>query len=463
MLNRTRAAGFRPVRLAAIVMFALMFASPASGEAVLYRIFLHDGSTLVSYGDFARVAGRVVFSIPLSGLDAETPRLELVSIAESSVDWEKTDSYAEAARARRYAESRGEADFSRLSSEVALALNQIALTEDPARRVKIAEAARAKLAEWPSRNYQYRAHDVSQLSSLLDEVISELRVAAGMGRFELSFVAATSPPPPVALMRPPSLRESIEQALSVARITPEATERISLLEGVIEVLEPSAGETWADALHARASADLIVERKTERDYGDLAARTLVAAEDRLRRADVKGIQSLIKSVLRADDRLGRRRPQATAALLSTLDSRLDQARRFRLARDAWAARQDTLRAYRRRIRSATDRFQKSAELLQDIRQLAGPSPELLERLAESVAAGSRDLLRVYPTPDLKAVHTMFISAFQMAGHAVVARRTALTSTDMDLAWQASSAAAGALLMFERANEELQRLATPPRL
>jgi hypothetical protein len=34
---------------------------------------------------------------------------------------------------------------------------------------------------------------------------------------------------------------------------------------------------------------------------------------------------------------------------------------------------------------------------------------------------------------------------------------------MELAWQASSAAAGALMMFERANEELVRLAIPPRL
>jgi hypothetical protein len=32
---------------------------------------------------------------------------------------------------------------------------------------------------------------------------------------------------------------------------------------------------------------------------------------------------------------------------------------------------------------------------------------------------------------------------------------------MALAWQASSAAAGALLLFDRAREELQRLRTPP--
>jgi hypothetical protein len=58
---------------------------------------------------------------------------------------------------------------------------------------------------------------------------------------------------------------------------------------------------------------------------------------------------------------------------------------------------------------------------------------------------------------------MLTSAFQMAGRAVAARQNAIRTTSMDTAWQASSAAAGALMLFERVNEELQRLALPPAL
>ena len=76
------------------------------------------------------------------------------------------------------------------------------------------------------------------------------------------------------------------------------------------------------------------------------ARTVTAADERAKRADVGGIERLVGSVLKADDRLGRRRPQTTAALLATLDGRLDAARRLRLARDAWALRRDGLASYR---------------------------------------------------------------------------------------------------------------------
>jgi hypothetical protein len=40
---------------------------------------------------------------------------------------------------------------------------------------------------------------------------------------------------------------------------------------------------------------------------------------------------------------------------------------------------------------------------------------------------------------------------------------AIASTDMSTAWEASSAAAGALLLFERAQQELRKLSTPPGL
>jgi len=163
-----------------------------AAESVLYRLFLMDGTTLISYGEFARVADRVVFSIPL-GDTAESPALQLVSIPQASVDWERTNRYSDAVRARRFAETRGESDFAGLSSRVTDALNEIALTRDPARRLAMALEARGNLARWPSENFGYRAAEVGQLVGMLDEVISELRVAAGQSSFDVSLVANITP------------------------------------------------------------------------------------------------------------------------------------------------------------------------------------------------------------------------------------------------------------------------------
>jgi hypothetical protein len=450
---------------ARVLFFAAAIALASSAhasETVLYRIFLNDGTTVTSYGEFARVAGRVVFSMPVGSMEAGgSPELQLVSVAETSVDWTRTDQYAAAVRAKRYADTRGEQDFSRLSADVARTLSDVALTGDPRKRVEIAAKARQMLAEWPAKNYGYRAQDVAQLSTLLDEVLAELRAAAGEPAVELSLVAETIPPAQVPLMSPPTFRESIEQAFTVARVTPESTERVSLLDSIVRALQPSSNEKWAAALRARASSELALELRTELAYTELATRTLGLAEQRARVADVKGLEKLIRSVLEADDRLGRRRPQATSALLATLDSRLGDARRLRLERDAWSARLNILRAYQKTVESPMKRFRESIPGLQEIRALAGPSARTLAGLSERSSKGLDQLRRVKPAAELQIVHGMLTSAYQMAGQAIAARQNAIRTASMDIAWQASSAAAGALMMFERANEELQRLSAPP--
>ena len=67
-------------------------------EAVLYRIFLSDGSTIVSYGEYSRVGDQVVFSMPL-GAGIADPGLQLVSIPSTTVNWMLTERYADLARA----------------------------------------------------------------------------------------------------------------------------------------------------------------------------------------------------------------------------------------------------------------------------------------------------------------------------------------------------------------------------
>ncbi len=245
---------------------ALVLGSASRGdaaEAVLYRLFLMDGTTLISYGEFSRVADRVVFSIPIGATD-ETPALELVSIPQAAVDWHRTDRYSEAVRARRYAETGGENDFARLSVRVAEALNQIALTSEPRRRLAMAVEARGNLARWPAENFGFRAADVAQLVAMLDEVISELRVAAGQSSFDLTLVANVTPSFPDPLLPEPSFQERMEQALVAAAVTTEPAERVSLLRTVATTLRDSAqAGGWAAALYARASSELAAEMNIE--------------------------------------------------------------------------------------------------------------------------------------------------------------------------------------------------------
>ncbi len=442
-------------------MFALAAPLRAS-DVILYRLFMLDGSTAVSYGEYARVGGTVVFSLPLSGLDRDTPQLQLVSLAESTVDWPRTEAYAEAARAKQFIDTRGEAEFSRLSDAVAGTLNQIAFTEAPAARLALADRARRLLADWPARNYGYRAKDVAELANMLDEVVSELRLAAGQSRFDVSLVANASAPPAVPMLPPPTVRESVEQAFALSRGTQDAAQRTSLLKGITEALVGPASEGgWAAALRARAMSDLITSARTDQAYAALNTRMLKLADERVRRADVGGIEGLIRAVLKADDRLGRQRPQETAALLATMDLRLDAARRQRLTLDRWSLSLGAVRSYVRKTRPSVDALLGTRAPLEQIRSLAGPSARTLRQLEKSAGIASRELALIKPPAEAVTVHGLLQNAFQMALRAVDTRMTAIGTNDMSLAWQASSAAAGALLMLDRAREEIQRLTSPP--
>src|SRR5262249_22681354 len=216
----------------------------------------------------------------------------------------------------------GEEDYALLGARVTQALNDVALTPDPKRRLEMAEEARRNLVQWPAQNYGYRAADVAQLAVLFDEVISELRVAAGQSKFDVNLVATTVVEPPMALLPEPTTDDMLDQAVNAAKLTAEPYEREALLRSVAAALESRAKtDERAAALYARASTVLAAEEKVGKAYRDLSASSLVSAKAAAARADVRGLQGIIERVLRADDRLGRQRPQETASLLASLDLR----------------------------------------------------------------------------------------------------------------------------------------------
>ena len=450
------------VRLSPVLLaVALAAGSSLSGaaaqaqDASLFRIFLVDGDSLVSYGEFARVADKVVFPVPLG--DSVTPVLHMVTIPANLVDWTRTDEYANAVRAKRYAETRGEEDFTLLASRVTQALNDINLTTDPRRRLAMAEEARRNLAAWPAANFGYRAEDVARLVSMLDDVVTEMRAAAGDRSFALSLVATTVPPPPVELLPPPDTRGSLESAFRAAMTSVDSEERLALLRSVSSTLSrlPDLGN--ANGLRSRVDGALEAELQIEHAYEDLARAALREAEQRARRGDARGLQQLIARALAGDDRLGGRRPGHMSVLLATLDLRLDEANRVRVAREAWAARVETFRAYRRATQSPRAAMRDLMRDLRAIRDRQGTSTRALQRTEVRATIAIHELRIVKVPPELAAMHNLLITALQLTRQAASVRRDAISSKNTTLAWDASSAAAGALMLAERAEDELNRL------
>lgn len=451
---------------ALILLLALTAGSSgASAEtnAVYYRLVLTDGSSFASYGEFARVADRVVFSMRLGGTETN-PQLFLVSIPASQVDWPATDQYAEAARAAHYAATRGEAEFGALNDLVAAALNGVAVADDPAARLRIATAARTRLAEWSRSSYGYRSADVAQLSSMLDETIAEIQASTGSSAtgFELQLVATVSPPPSVPLLKDPTLRDQAEQALSAASLADDAAGKKTLLVSIVRALSGRTDD-WAASAIGRAQRSLDLEEGIDHQYGILRQAAITRASARAAAADVRGVQSVIADVLTRDDRLGRRRPAEVSALLATLDTRLDAARRLRLARDRWALRILEYRLYSQQIAGGLRVLTGLTRAVDDIRELAGPPRRELLRAQLGVQEAALTFSRVKPPDELQPVHALFVSALQLAAAACKQRLAAVSSGRDEDAWSAASAAAGSLMLLERAQKDLTRWLKPPSL
>ncbi|PYR88871.1 MAG: hypothetical protein DMF84_26380 [Acidobacteria bacterium] len=445
-----------------IVVCASHADAQSSANVTLYRIFLQDGTTLVSYGDYARVADRVVLSVPMGG-SSSAPNIQLLTIPASVVDWERTDAYAESARAAHYAVTRGPDDYALLASAVARALSDIAVTRDSATKIAMAGEARQNVTRWVAEHYGYRASDVAQLAGMFDDVIAETRAASGAANVDLALVANMAVPPSMPLMGPPTLPESLEQGLRAATLA-EPSERLSLLRAVAATLSTVGPEaTWSGSLRARVSAAIAGEERTDRDYATLSRDVLRTADRRARDADVRGVARLLSRVLQDDQRLGNRRPQAIASLLASLDARLDSARRLRLARDQWEGRLDLLRGYSRLISEPLATLRRGRSSLERIRQFEATSRVMLQRLTDRTADASRQLSAVTPPVEGETIQGLLTSAAQLTSRAVSARQRAVASGEMPTAWEAASAAAGAIMLIERASDELQRLTKAPEL
>ena len=147
----------------------------------------------MSYGELARVADRVVFSMPTSASQDE-PQLHLVTLAADRVDWERTTRYADSARATRYIGTRAEQDYAQLTDTVAQALNDVSLTQDPASRLRHRRAGAEDARGLAAEAFQLQAERSPSDARHAGRGHRRPASSAGLSRFDLSFVAATEAP-----------------------------------------------------------------------------------------------------------------------------------------------------------------------------------------------------------------------------------------------------------------------------
>jgi hypothetical protein len=436
-------------------------AQPAASR-ILFRVFLSDGRVLSSYGEWARLDDRVVFSMPTQ-MSRDPVELHLVSIPSQRVDWPRTESYAESVRAAAYAATRGDADFAAFSSEVAKTLNEVSQIADPALRLSTAERARQKLADWPASHYGYRIAEVREALAVLDEVISQLRVAVGINRFDLSLSAPlpAAPPPPLP---PPTDAELVEQFVAAASLVETPAERVGLLSTVLRLIDRAVGllpGEWAARVRGSVTGDLDRERKIERAYDDLRKNTLETAAKLASRGSMLDLEKLRDKVRSEDQRLGGQRPGDVAALLATIDLQATVAVRTRELQRRWQKRAPEFRRYRRAMDGSFKAFNDAVAVLEQVKAMRGPLPAVINPISKRLSRSAKNVAKVRPPEELASGHALIKSAWELADNALRLRLDAVSQNSVDVAQRASSAAAGALMLYHRARADQQAAMEPP--
>ncbi len=388
-----------------------------------------------------------------------------ISAPTRSIGTRRTATRA-SARATHYLNTQADNDYAELSNEIAQTLNDVALTTDPSRRLAIVERARKALAEWPANHFNYRAAEVRQMLSMLDDAISDLRASSGGDRFALNFSAFVELPPIVEPLLPaPTPQEAIEQTLLAARLSVSPAERTSLLTAALGSLDhdaPVLPSAWLDATRTAARSQLEMEVATDHVYQNLTSRMLAVAQKQTKAADVRGLEQLLERIHERDAALGAKRPDAVAALVTAVETELDAARQLRLAADRFELRKADFYRYRVEMTAPIDLFARLTPPLEDIKALSGSTPEALFTVHRLVTQIVKTATAIVPPEELKTAHALLISAAQLADNAARIRREATLAGDMARAWDASSAAAGALMLEGRARTDMQALMRAPQ-
>jgi hypothetical protein len=428
--------------------------APSTDPGPIFRVFLADGRALASYGECAVVGDRVVFTLSVGdgGLGTE---YQLMSLPASAVDLDRTTRYRDAVRARRYAATRGEADYAAMTAEVSRSLDELRRISNPARRLDAAEEARRRLLAWSEANYHYRAKDIQDLVGLIDDVIAELRAAAGDAKLSISLVAGPAAGREEPIRAAPSLRESIELALAAAMVADVSTDRTAILRAA------AAASAGVDDLSAEVTRRVEDDQAAHRLYATMRADALARTRQALSVGDVGAVDAVRNEAIARERALAVRRPDEMLALLEELDAVRDRTRAHRLALDRYALMRPQLFAYERALRPVFSAIEGARPVLGAIHDMKGPAVAALVLAESHLGRIAPILAKLAPPEDLSDVQATLLSAVHLAVEACKRRRVALAAGNTGLAREASASAAGAGMLADQARQSLVTRLFPP--
>ena len=414
------------------------------------RIFLLDGRVLNTHGDCAMLPDELVCMVKLGGGDV-AESFDLLTVPRALVNEERTTAYAQALRAAHYGATRGEQEYTELTNELARVLGELEASADRDRRLGIAQVARARLAGWSAEHFGYKAEETRQLVSLLDEVIAELRIAAGQTKFSLDLVANLAPVETIPILPLPDVTESLEMALVSATVTQAAAERLAILRSAQRV---ATAAPVAAAIKARVEAAWRAEEASERAYRALLNDAVTRADAAVRQGRPAAIERLIRDVAAQDGRLGSRRPREMAAFTRRLEAELALATAQRQAFVRWQQVKAQLLAYELALRPLLDGWVSQRPVLDGLRAGAVPRRPSLDRAARRFASIDAALITMRPVRELADVHAVLRSAVQMARLGLSLGERLTVAPNSEIAGNAAAAVAGAELLLAQARTDL---------
>jgi hypothetical protein len=135
---------------------------------------------------------------------------------------------------------------------------------------------------------------------------------------------------------------------------------------------------------------------------------------------------------------------------------------MREAHRRWQKRAPEFRRYRRAMDGSFKAFNDAVIALEQVKAMRGPAPGLMTPLSKRLARSAKTVARVKAPEELARAHGLIQSAWELADSAFRLRMTAVTQNSVDVAQRASSAAAGALMLYNRARSDQQAAMEPPR-
>ncbi len=435
--------------------------APSARPAVdTFRIFLREGRVLSSYGEFAQVDTDLVFVVA-QGQKGLVETHDLMTIPVAAVDMARTSAYAVAVRKAEYALNRGEKEYQSFVTDISKAVAALEASDDRDRRLGIAMVARKRLLSWSEDHFGYRAADVRQLASIMDEVVLELQAASGVSHFSIELIASVAPPPPIPLLPALTPVETVSMALVAALATDVGVEKLALLRSASRVADslPEAG----DSLRLEVARLLADEIRVDAAYRTLLRAALTRADGAVRQGRPAVIRRLILDVEREDADLGRRRPRDVAPVIRRLWSESGLAVDQKNAFDRWALVKDQLRAYDTRLRGAQQVWSRHTSTLTLIRSGQRANRDHLDAAMREFTELAQALKEWVPPAELEEVHGIFQSAVQFARQGLELGQRLSVAANLDISRNASSAIAGAELLRKRGVASLATAIEPRRV